>query len=292
MVRSMTGYGRKTTESENWKVTMEIKSVNNRFLDMTVKMPRQYIPLEEPMRKEISAFLNRGRVDVFVTVEEIGEKSDTIAVDLGLARKYCNAMREISEGTGLPYRLNIINVASYTGVLTAQKEEADLDELWNTMRDALRGALEQLVEMRVIEGERLAGDISSRMDILAQIKEKIEVRTPIVVAEHRERVAERIREYLGDVEIDRDKLLNEVAFFADKSDIVEELKRLESHFMQFADNLAKNEPVGRKLDFIVQEINREINTIGSKANDTEISRLVIEAKSEVEKIREQVQNFE
>lgn len=292
MVRSMTGYGRKTTETDHWKVTIEMRSVNNRFLDVIIKMPRQYIALEDSIRKEVSAVLNRGHVDVFVTVEEIGEKSDSIAVDMSLARKYCNAMKEISEGTGLPYQLNIMNVATYSGVLTAKKEEADLDDLWITMCDALRGSLDRLLDMRILEGERLAGDLRSRMDLLADIRNQIEARSPIVVADHRERLRERICEYLGEVEIDRDKLLNEVAIFADRSDITEELTRLKSHFEQFAAGLAKSEPVGRKLDFIVQEINREINTIGSKANDMEIGRLVIEAKGEVEKIREQVQNFE
>lgn len=292
MVKSMTGYGRKTIESEYWKVTIEMRSVNNRFLDIAVKMPKQYLPLEERIKKEISAALSRGHVDIFVTVEEVGDRKNSIAVDLGLARDYCRAMKEIAGETGLPYQLNIMNVASYYGVLTAQKEESDLDELWVTMGEAVRSSIGQLVEMRTVEGEKLAGDIRSRLDILAEIREKIMVRSPLVVSDYREKLAARIREYLGGVELDEDKLLNEVAFFADKADIAEEITRLGSHFDQFLGNLEKDEPVGRKLDFILQEINREINTIGSKANDTEISHLVIEAKGELEKIREQVQNFE
>ena len=160
------------------------------------------------------------------------------------------------------------------------------------MRVAVKGSLAQLFDMRVTEGSKLAVDIESRLDILAGIREKILVRSPLVVADYREKLSQRIQDVLGDIEIDQDKLLNEVAFFADKADIAEELTRLQSHFEQFRDNLVKDEPVGRKLDFILQEINREINTIGSKANDTEISHLVIEAKGELEKIREQVQNFE
>lgn len=292
MVRSMTGYGRETVESASWKVTVEMKSVNNRFLDMSVKMPKQYNPLEDQIKKEISAVLNRGHVDAYITVEEIGERKQSIAVDCDLALDYCRAMQEIAEKTGLPYQINLTDVASYYGVLTAQKEESDLDELWVTMREAVKGSLGQLFEMRVTEGAKLAEDIKSRLDILAEIRERIMVRSPLVVSDYREKLSQRIQDILGEVEIDQDKLLNEVAFFAEKADIAEELTRLSSHFEQFLDNLAKDEPVGRKLDFILQEINREVNTIGSKANDTEISHLVIEAKGELEKIREQVQNFE
>ena len=292
MVRSMTGYGRETSESVQWKVTVEMKSVNNRFLDITVKMPKQYNPLEDSIKKEISAVLNRGHVDAYITVEEVGERKQSIAVDMDLALDYCRAMKEIAEATNLPYQINLTYVASYYGFMTAQKEESDLDELWETMRVAVKGSLKQLFDMRVTEGSKLAVDIESRLDILAGIREKILVRSPLVVADYREKLTQRIQDVLGEVEIDQDKLLNEVAFFADKADIAEELTRLKSHFEQFRDNLVKDEPVGRKLDFILQEINREINTIGSKANDTEISHLVIEAKGELEKIREQVQNFE
>lgn len=292
MVRSMTGYGRETSESVQWKVTVEMKSVNNRFLDITVKMPKQYNPLEDSIKKEISAVLNRGHVDAYITVEEVGERKQSIAVDMDLALDYCRAMKEIAVATNLPYQINLTDVASYYGVMTAQKEESDLDELWETMRVAVKGSLKQLFDMRVTEGSKLAVDIESRLDILAGIREKILVRSPLVVADYREKLTQRIQDVLGEVEIDQDKLLNEVAFFADKADIAEELTRLKSHFEQFRDNLVKDEPVGRKLDFILQEINREINTIGSKANDTEISHLVIEAKGELEKIREQVQNFE
>ncbi|MBQ4092142.1 MAG: YicC family protein [Firmicutes bacterium] len=288
----MTGYGRETAESANWKVTVEMKSVNNRFLDVTVKMPKQYNPLEDLIKKEISAVLSRGHVDAYITVEEVGERKQSIAVDTDLALDYCRAMQEIADKTGLPYQINLTDVASYYGVLTAQKEESDLDELWLTMGEAVKGSLKQLFDMRVTEGAKLAVDIQSRLDILAGIREKIMVRSPLVVSDYREKLSQRIQDVLGEVEIDQDKLLNEVAFFADKADIAEEITRLGSHFEQFLDNLAKDEPVGRKLDFILQEINREVNTIGSKANDTEISHLVIEAKGELEKIREQVQNFE
>lgn len=292
MVKSMTGYGRETSESTQWKVTAEVKSVNNRFLDVSVKMPKQYSPLEELIKKEISAVLHRGHVDIYITVEETGETVQTVVADTGLAEAYCDAMKQIAEATGLPYQVNLSNIAGFYGVLTAQKVESDLDDLWITMQIAVQNSVRRLLEMRIIEGEKLAEDVLSRLQTVADIKKRIVERSPLVAVAYREKMMARISEILGEVEIDRDKLLNEVAFFADKSDITEELIRLDSHMEQFRVNIQKDEPVGRKLDFILQEINREVNTIGSKANDTEISHLVIEAKGELEKIREQVQNFE
>ncbi len=292
MVRSMTGYGRTTAESEQWRVTTELKSVNNRYLDLTIKMPKTFNPLEDRLKKEISSALSRGHVDLYVSVEEIGENKAAIACDLDLAKEYCRALRQIAEATDVPYQVELTDIASYNGVLTVQKEEQDLDELWPVMARALKDSLSQLVEMRVTEGEKLAAEIEDRIAGLLKIREKIAVRSPLVVEDYREKLTARISDILAEVEIDRDKLLNETAFFADKADISEELSRLTSHFEQFSDYLRKDEPVGRKLDFILQEINREVNTIGSKANDKEISRLVIEAKGELEKIREQVQNFE
>ncbi len=288
----MTGYGRTTAESEQWRVTTELKSVNNRYLDLTIKMPKTFNPLEDRLKKEISSALSRGHVDLYVSVEEIGENKAAIACDLDLAKEYCRALRQIAEATDVPYQVELTDIASYNGVLTVQKEEQDLDELWPVMARALKDSLSQLVEMRVTEGEKLAAEIEDRIAGLLKIREKIAVRSPLVVEDYREKLTARISDILAEVEIDRDKLLNETAFFADKADISEELSRLTSHFEQFSDYLRKDEPVGRKLDFILQEINREVNTIGSKANDKEISRLVIEAKGELEKIREQVQNFE
>ena len=292
MVKSMTGYGRETAQSDHWKVTVEMKSVNNRFLDLIVKMPKQYNPLEDNVKKEISAVLCRGHVETYITVEEVGESKQTIVVDTDLAIAYCDAAKKIAAATGVPYQINISDIASYYGVLSAQKEESDLDELWITMSDAVKSSLHQLYDMRVAEGAILVEDLKSRLNILTDIKEKIALRSPLVAIDYREKLKSRLEEILKEVEIDQDKLLNEVAFFADKADIAEELTRLGSHFIQFNANLSKDEAVGRKLDFILQEINREVNTIGSKANDQEISHLVIEAKGELEKIREQVQNFE
>lgn len=292
MVKSMTGYGRSIAQTEQWKATVEIKSVNNRFLDIIIKMPKQYMSLEENIKKEISSVLSRGRVDVFVTVEDVGEQKQNLFVDKELALAYYNAVQEIKDLTGLDEAVHISDIASYYGVLTLEKEESDLDSLWLTVSQALKESLAQLYEMRKVEGEKLAKDILGRLDAVKHIKNQIQERSPGVVADYREKLLGRMQEILQEVEVDEAKLLNEVAFFADKSDIAEELARLDSHLDQFYSNMQKDEPVGRKLDFILQEINREINTTGSKANDITISHLVIEAKSELEKIREQVQNFE
>ena len=292
MVKSMTGYGRSIAQTEQWKATVEIKSVNNRFLDIIIKMPKQYMSLEENIKKEISSVLSRGRVDVFVTVEEVGEQKQNLFVDKELALAYYNAVQEIKDLTGLDEAVHISDIASYYGVLTLEKEESDLDSLWLTVSQALKESLAQLYEMRKVEGEKLAKDILGRLDAVKNIKNQLQERSPGVVADYREKLLGRMQEILQEVEVDEAKLLNEVAFFADKSDIAEELARLDSHLDQFYSNMQKDEPVGRKLDFILQEINREINTTGSKANDITISHLVIEAKSELEKIREQVQNFE
>lgn len=292
MVNSMTGFGRYTMETEEWKVTAEVKSVNNRYLDVSVKMPKQFISLEENIKKTVSAAISRGRVDVFLTIEEIGEKNQKVIVDKALALAYYNAATEIREVTSLKDEIKLSDIASFYGVITLEKEEEDLDSLWQATAQAVNGALENLCEMRRVEGEKLSTDILNRLEVVKNIKDQIEERSPLVVKDHRERLNARMLEILGDVALDEEKLLNEVAFFADKADIAEEMARLDSHIEQFKETMAKDEPVGRKLDFILQEINREVNTTGSKANDVTISHLVIEAKSQLEKIREQIQNFE
>lgn len=288
----MTGFGRSTAETAQWKTTIELKSVNNRYLDISVKMPKQFISLEENIKKTVSAFVNRGHVDVFLTVEEIGEKKQNLILDEELALAYYKAVEGIKKITGLDDTIKISDIATYYGVLTLEKEESDLDSLWESVELALKGALERLCEMRKIEGEKLSADINTRLQAVKNFKDQIEARSPGVLKDYREKLQGKMSEILADVNVDEERLLNEVAFFADKADIAEEMARLDSHIAQFTENMFKDEPVGRKLDFILQEINREINTTGSKANDVTISHLVIEAKSELEKIREQVQNFE
>ncbi|MDO4542615.1 MAG: YicC/YloC family endoribonuclease [Bacillota bacterium] len=292
MINSMTGFGRCTEETEEWKVTAEVKSVNNRYLDVSVKMPKQFISLEENIKRSVSTAVSRGRVDVFLTIESTGERDQKVVVDKALALGYYNAVRKIKEEINIEDEIKLSDIASFYGVLTLEKGEDDLDSLWQVIDKAMAGALQDLCEMRRIEGQKLSTDILDRLEVVQELKNKIEERNPVVCKEHREKLYARISEILGEVAVDEEKLLNEVAFFADKADIAEEMTRLDSHIQQFKATMSMNEPVGRKLDFILQEINREINTTGSKANDTEISHLVIDAKSQLEKIREQIQNFE
>lgn len=291
-MNSMTGCGQFQSETDQWRVAVEMKSVNNRYLDVSIKIPKQFMVLEEKIKKIVSTSLSRGKIDVFISIEQIGEKNYHLLVDKALALAYYNSVQVIADLTGLTDKVKISDIATYHGVLTLEKEESDLEALWAPMEESLRGALQALCDMRKREGDNLAEDIGSRIDKLRTICEQIKARSPQVVIDYREKLAARMQEILQQVEIDDAKLLNEVAFFADKADIAEELTRLNSHLEQFESNLELAIPIGRKLDFILQEINREINTIGSKANDMEINHLVIEAKSELEKIREQVQNVE
>ncbi len=292
MIKSMTGFGRGNDVGEKWQVSIEMKSVNSRYLEISTKIPKQLISLEERAKRLVGEVLKRGRVDIFLVLEEIGEKNHNLKVDKELALAYYNAVQEIADLCGLDGKPTLDNIAAFYGVLNLEKKEADVEEIWVHFSNALKEALEQLLEMRVVEGARLAADIEERIGVVEDIRVKIEDRSPLVVHEYREKLHLRMKEILGDIELDEAKLLNEVAFFADRGDIAEELTRLNSHLTQFKADLKKGGSVGRKMDFLLQEINREVNTIGSKANDMSIGRLVIEAKSELEKIREQVQNLE
>lgn len=292
MVKSMTGFGRSVKESDRWNITCEIKSVNNRFLDTVVKMPKAFISLEDMVKKQVSSCLSRGHVEIFVTVEEVGEADNKVIADTALALEYCRALKEVASALKVSYEPEVRHIASQYGVMTLQKEDADLEAFGEQLKAAVTEALAELIKMRSLEGEGLAADLLCRVDKVEALRNDIAERAPKVVEDYRSKLKARMEEILGDVEVDEDKLLNEVAFFADKADIAEEVTRLVSHFGQFRDNLKSDSAVGRKLDFILQEMNREINTIGSKANDGEITSLVIEAKGELEKIREQVQNIE
>lgn len=292
MINSMTGFGRGNDAGKKWQVSIEMKSVNSRYLEISTKIPKQLIPLEERAKRLVGASLKRGRVDIFLVLEEIGEKNHNLKVDKELALAYYNAVQEIAGLCGLDGKPTLDSISSFYGVLTLEKQEADIEEIWVHFSNALKEAVNQLLEMRAVEGARLAADIEERIGIVEDIKRKIKDRSPLVVHEYREKLHLRMKEILGDIEVDDAKLLNEVAFFADRVDIAEEITRLDSHLAQFREDLRKGGAVGRKMDFLLQEINREVNTIGSKANDLVIGRLVIEAKSELEKVREQVQNLE
>ena len=292
MVKSMTGYGRGESDTQEKSFTVEIRSVNHRFCEVVVRMPKYYVALEDRVRKLIQEYISRGRLDVFVNVSDRGRGNKTIQVDKDLAMAYYNALEELGETIGIPGRPEIIDIARLPDVIIAEDMQEDLDIIWPVLREAVEKAVGHIVEMRTTEGQRLREDLLKRTERLEEYTQTITERAPGVVIEYRDKLKTRLKELDAEVEIDENRLASELAVFADRSNISEELVRLRSHFQEMRTTLAVDEPVGRKLDFLVQELNREFNTIGSKANDTSISSVVIKAKSEVEKIREQVQNIE
>ncbi len=292
MIKSMTGYGRGESENEGKSFTVEIRSVNHRFCEVVIRVPKYYVALEDRIRKLVQERIARGRLDIFVTVNDLGSGSKTIRVDKDLAMAYYNALEELRESIGIDGKPGIIDLARLPDVILLEEVQEDLDRLWPTLGEAVENALASLIEMRSTEGQRLKEDLLKRISKLSEYSEDIYRRAPLVVHEYREKLQNRLKELAVEIDIDEGRLAAEIALFADKSNISEELVRLKSHLEEMRNTMDAEDQVGRKLDFLVQELNREFNTIGSKANDLEISSLVIKAKSEVEKIREQVQNIE
>lgn len=292
MVKSMTGYGRGEARGLGKDITVELRSVNHRFSEVVVRMPRQFSALEERVRKIILEQVARGRVDVFVTVDMNGERPKQVKVDLALAKAYYNALKEIEDSLGLQGIVDPAKIANFPDVLKAEEEDDDLEQFWLVLEQAVRQATGQLVTMRQVEGAKLKTDLLYRLKIIKEFNKDIEARAPQVVEEYRQKLHARVQGMVPGMELDEGRLAMEVAFFADRSAITEEIVRLNSHMEQASNSLKLNEPVGRKLDFLVQEMNREVNTIGSKSSDLKISATVVEVKSELEKIKEQVQNIE
>jgi len=288
----MTGFGRGEAAAENTHVTVEIKAVNHRYCEIQIKLPRKYIFLEERLRPYISSVLSRGKIDVFVKIEEGPGTDQEMNIDKELALKYHKKILELAKSLDMAMDLNINELIQLPGVLKIEDTEAELDKIWALVQPALDTALAGLVNMRKEEGRKLAADFKERLALIEQYRQKLVNRAPLVVDIYRERLHSRIKELLDDEIVDESRLAVEVALFADRASIDEELVRLDSHIRQFGRMLDESEAVGRKLDFLCQEMNREINTIGSKANDLEITQLVVEVKSELEKLREQVQNIQ
>lgn len=292
MIKSMTGYGRGESNLPGKKFSVELKAVNHRYSEVVLRMPRSLSQFEDRIRKIIQSRIARGRVDGFLSQEECGEKAVAVKVDKELAEAYYKAIKDLQEVLDISGSIKIKYLTDLPGVLVVEEPAEDVEELWPAILEAVEAALESLIRMRGTEGELLASDLMQRIDRLVLLNEQIRERSPVVVEEYRERLSTRLIDFIKDGSIDPERLTAEAAVFADRSNITEETVRLESHLKQAGACLKEGQPVGRKLDFIVQEMNREINTIGSKANDLEISRLVVEVKSEIEKIREQVQNLE
>jgi len=292
MIKSMTGFGRSVKETEGYVITVEIKSVNHRYFEFSSRISRQYGFLEEKLKSYVNARVSRGKVDCFVGIEALNTEAAEVVVNHTLARAYAQALKELESVYNLRDDYGAYAVSKYPDVLTVKKAEEDEEHLWSLVRDVCDEAIEKFVAMREREGEKMYEDISSRSRYILECVKFVEERSPQTVKEYNDKLVERVHELLGDVSLDEARVLQEVAIYADKIAVAEETVRLRSHLEQLSDFLKSTEPVGRKMDFLVQEINREANTIGSKANDVEIARRVVDIKAEVEKIREQIQNIE
>ena len=294
MIRSMTGYGRAEAAFEERAVTVEVRAVNNRYLDCTVKMPRAYIFAEDALKSQVQKAVGRGKVDVFVTIANTAGEALNVTVNEALAASYLDALRRISElgGEGVRREVSAAEVARFPDVLVVEKQQEDLETVKEQMLSVLSAALADFNAMREREGERLAQDILGHADLIEGLVRYVEERSPQTVGEYRARLEARMAEVLGAAQVDEARLLTEAAIFADKVAVDEETVRLHSHLSQLRELLVAGGAVGRKLDFLVQEFNREANTIGSKCSDIDITRRVVDLKSEIEKIREQIQNLE
>ncbi len=292
MIYSMTGFGRGEYDDGIRKFSVEIKTVNHRYCDFNIKMPRVLISLEDRIRKVISERVSRGKVDVFVNLNSYNVEDNKVVFNKLLADSYFQCLNEVKDRYELSDNISISLISRFPDVITLEREEADSEELWVGLRAALIEAVDTLVTMRQVEGEKLKEDVLRRTETLKNELNSIAERAPQIVSNYGVQLRQRIADMLGDTAIDESRIAMEIAMFADRSNIDEEIVRLNSHIHQLEKTLCSDDSIGRKLDFIIQEMNREANTIGSKANDLDLSRHVLEIKNEIEKIREQVQNIE
>ena len=291
----MTAFGRAKCENENKSVTVEIKSVNSRFFDCNVKLPRAYSALEERIRSYVQKnAVSRARVEVYLTVENLLGSSSVVSVDMSYAESYIKAVRQLAEGFGLRDDVSAMSVARNPEIFKTEKPDEDMEADWLLIKEALDAAISGFAEMREKEGAKIEADIKGKIELVREYADKVEEISKSDTVGYRDKLEAKLRAILADnsIEIDENRLLTECAVWADKIAIDEELVRLRSHFGAFYDIAALNEPSGRKLDFLMQELNRETNTIGSKANNAKIARIVVDMKGELEKIREQVQTIE
>jgi len=288
----MTGFGRGQVNEAGYQVNCEIKGVNHRYFDPFIRISRRYSSLEEPIKEELRKYISRGRLEININIEKTGETKRNIKVDKDLAIAYYNYLKELAENLNISQDIRIIDVFRLPEVLSLEDEEEDLDTVWAVLKQTIAQAMESLVEMRIKEGENLAQDIKGRNQFILGKVEILEARSPEVTREHGERMRSRIAEFIGQDGIDEQRLLQEIAIFADKSNVTEEIVRLKSHTKHLEELMQLQDSIGRKADFLVQEMFREINTIASKANDLEMNRIVVDVKAELEKIREQLQNIE
>lgn len=291
-MNSMTGYGRSRQVLDGREITVEIRSVNHRYLEYSARIPRMYGYLEEKLKAFLQSSVSRGKVEVTVTIQNLTGGDTVVQINQALAKGYLDAMRSQAEYLGLKDDLTLSTLTRFNDVFTLQKLEEDQQVIWNSVQQVARQALDQFLEMRRREGERLKLDLLQKLGLLNGHVAAVEEQSPKTVAAYRERLLQKMEELLADRCIDQQRILLEAGLYAEKIAVDEETVRLKSHLEQFAQMMEQSGPVGRKLDFLVQEINRETNTIGSKAQDLAVTRRVVEMKSEIEKIREQIQNIE
>ncbi len=292
MIRSMTGYGRAEVLVNGRNILVEIRSVNHRYFEFSCRSPRAYGFLESRLKTYLQGKLSRGKVDVNVSIQTVEGSSASVQVNRELAASYVQALRALEEPLGLRDDLSLSVISRFSDIFTVNKETEDEDAIWADVLQVADEATGRFVQMRETEGAKMKEDVESRLDFILQAVEQVEARSPKTVEEYRARLYNKMSEVLGNTQIDEQRILTEAALYAEKIAVSEETVRLRSHVGQFRTILAQGGPVGRKLDFLIQECNRETNTIGSKAQDIEIARIVVDIKSEIEKIREQIQNIE
>lgn len=289
---SMTGYGSAKGSVEGQEITVELKSVNNRYLDCSVRLPRNFLFAEDTVKQAVSAGVSRGKVDVFVSAQASQDSGTVVSVNEELARGYRDAVARIAETLGLESGLNAFSLARFPDVLTVERRELNKDKAAAALSEITAKAVEEFHAMREREGERLRRDMLGKLETIEGLVSVVEERSPQTVKEYRERLEARLRDILADRSLDEQRVITEAAIFADRTAVDEETVRLRSHIAQFRTMLEEGSPIGRKMDFLVQEFNRESNTIGSKCSDASLAKVVVDLKSEIEKIREQLQNVE
>ena len=292
MIKSMTGFGRCEITEGQRKFTVELKGVNHRYLDVNIRMPKKLNFFETSIRNLLKQYAQRGQVDIFITYEDTSENQVSLKYNATLAAEYLSYFKQMQEAFGLDNDIRVSTLSRYPEVLTMEEQVVDEEELWNGLEKALKGAFSQFVETRIVEGENLKKDILAKLDEMLELVAYIETRSPEIISEYRTKLENKVKELLEDAQIDEARLASEVVIFADKICTDEETVRLKSHIEQMKKTLHTNEGIGRKLDFIAQEMNREANTILSKANDLEVSNHAIDLKTGIEKVREQIQNIE
>ncbi|WP_101697797.1 YicC/YloC family endoribonuclease [Clostridium minihomine] len=292
MIKSMTGYGRAEGTLDGRYIIVEIKSVNHRYFEFNSKVTRGYSFLDEKLKSYLQKRISRGKVDVFVSIETLQDADAQVLVNHSVAAGYLNALKELRDTYGLKDDITVMGLSRYSDIFTVHRTPEDEDQIWASVSQIAEQAMEQLLQMRELEGSRLKADIARRAGTIISLVDAVEERSPVTVQEYQQKLLTRLLDLLHDSNIEEQRVLTEAAIFADKIAVAEETVRLRSHFDQLNLMLESSEAIGRKLDFLVQEMNRETNTIGSKASDSQIAYMVVDMKAEIEKIREQIQNIE